>query len=126
MPPSDNIFHGIATSVGSNPYVGSGISIFNCFPSVYVAIAPGGARRGVCDTVFYRPGQPQEELMSPINFLIIAAIIATVFVLTLGLSSMARGGTYDKEYAEKFMWERVGLQLLVVILLVAAVVLSNT
>jgi hypothetical protein len=30
--------------------------------------------------------------MSPINFLIIAAVIATVFVLTLGLSSMARGG----------------------------------
>lgn len=64
--------------------------------------------------------------MSPINFLIIAAIIATVFVLTLGLTSMARGGTYDNEHAEKFMWERVGLQLLVVILLVAAVVLSNT
>jgi hypothetical protein len=64
--------------------------------------------------------------MSPINFLIIAAVIATVFVLTLGLSSMARGGTYDKEHAEKFMWERVGLQLLVIILLVAAAVVSNT
>lgn len=64
--------------------------------------------------------------MSPINFLIIAAVIATIFILTLGLTSMARGGTYDKEHAEKFMWERVGLQLLVVILLVAAVVLSNT
>jgi hypothetical protein len=64
--------------------------------------------------------------MSPINFLIIAAVIATVVVLTLGLTSMARGGTYDREHAEKFMWERVALQLLVVVLLVAAVVLSNT
>jgi hypothetical protein len=38
--------------------------------------------------------------MSVINMLIIAAVIATVVVLTLGLSSMARGGTYDKEHAE--------------------------
>jgi len=64
--------------------------------------------------------------MSIINVLIIGAVIATVVVLALGLSSMARGGTYDKEHAEKFMWERVALQLLVVILLVAAVVLSST
>ena len=63
--------------------------------------------------------------MSPINFLIIAAVIATVFVLTLGLTSMARGGAYDKEHAEKFMWERVGLQVLVVVLLVTAVLLFN-
>lgn len=70
--------------------------------------------------------QPQEVLMSIINVLIIGALIATVVVLTLGLRSMARGGTYDKEHAEKFMWERVALQLLVVILLVTAVVLSNT
>ena len=64
--------------------------------------------------------------MSIINVLIIGALIATVVVLTLGLRSMARGGTYDKEHAEKFMWERVALQLLVVILLVTAVVLSNS
>ncbi len=38
---------------------------------------------------------------------------------------MARGGSYDKEHAEKFMWERVALQLLVVILLLAAAVLLN-
>ena len=64
--------------------------------------------------------------MSIINVLIIGALIATVVVLTLGLRSMARGGTYDKEHAEKFMWERVALQLLVIILLVAAVMMSNT
>jgi len=87
--------------------------------------AHGVVSISVYDTVFYRPSQPQEVLMSPINFLIIAAVIATVFVLTLGLSSMARGGTYDKEHAEKFMWERVGLQVLVVVLLVTAVLLFN-
>lgn len=64
--------------------------------------------------------------MSIINVLIIAALIATVVVLSLGLRSMAKGGTYDKEHAEKFMWERVALQGLVVVLLLAAAILLNT
>ena len=63
--------------------------------------------------------------MSVINFLVIAALIATVVVLGLGLRSMARGGSYDREHAEKFMWERVGLQALVVVLLLAAAILLN-
>ena len=63
--------------------------------------------------------------MSIINVLIIGALIATVVVLGLGLRSMARGGSYDKEHAEKFMWERVALQLLVVALLLAAYFLLN-
>jgi len=63
--------------------------------------------------------------MSAINFLIIAALIATVVVLGLGLRSMARGGQYDKEHAEKFMWERVALQALVVVLLLAAAIILN-
>jgi len=64
--------------------------------------------------------------MSIVNVLVIAALIATVVVLLLGLRSMARGGTYDKEHAEKFMWERVALQGLVVVLLLVAAVLLNT
>lgn len=64
--------------------------------------------------------------MSIINVLVIAALIATVVVLTLGLRSMAKGGTYDQEHAEKFMWERVALQGLVVVLLLAAAILLNT
>jgi len=64
--------------------------------------------------------------MSIINVLVIAALIATVVVLALGLRSMAKGGTYDKEHAEKFMWERVVLQGLVVVLLLAAAILLNT
>jgi hypothetical protein len=63
--------------------------------------------------------------MAVINFLIIAALIATVVVLTLGLRSMSRGGTYDVEHAEKFMWERIALQSLVVVLLIAATILLN-
>jgi hypothetical protein len=68
----------------------------------------------------------QEVTMSIVNVLVIVALIATVIVLAMGLRSMARGGTYDKEHAEKFMWERVALQGLVVVLLLAAAVLLNT
>ncbi len=55
--------------------------------------------------------------------LVICALIATVVVLGLGLRSMAKGGKYDREHAERFMWERVALQGLVVLLLLAAAVL---
>lgn len=58
--------------------------------------------------------------MAIVNMLIIAALIATIVVLTLGLRSMARGGAYNREHAEKFMWERVALQALVILLLLAA------
>jgi len=64
--------------------------------------------------------------MSIANVLVIAALIATVVILAMGLRSMARGGSYDKEHAEKFMWERVALQSLVVVLLLAAAFLLNT
>jgi hypothetical protein len=94
--------------------------------SVYIAIAPGESQRNVYGVGFNRPSRPEEVPMPIVNVLIIGALIATVVVLALGLGSMARGGTYDKEHAEKFMWERVALQLLVVILLVAAAVVFNT
>lgn len=63
--------------------------------------------------------------MAVINLLIIAALLATLVVLTLGLRSMAKGGNYDVEHAEKFMWERIALQSLVVVLLIAATILLN-
>lgn len=63
--------------------------------------------------------------MAVINLLIIAALLATLVVLTLGLRSMAKGGDYDVEHAEKFMWERIALQSLVVVLLIAATILLN-
>lgn len=62
--------------------------------------------------------------MTLANVLIIAALLATIVVLVLGLRSMSRGGDYDREHAEKFMWERVGLQALVIVLLIAAVLLN--
>ena len=63
--------------------------------------------------------------MDAVNLLIIAAVIATVIVLIMGVGSMGRGGTYDREHAEKFMWERVALQALVIVMLIVAVVILN-
>ena len=70
--------------------------------------------------------EPEEGWMEALNLLIIAALVATVIVLVLGLRSMAKGGDYDREHAEKFMWERIGLQTLVVLLLLAAIFTLNT
>ena len=63
--------------------------------------------------------------MGTVTMLIIGALVATVVVLALGLRSMAHGGDYDREHAEKFMWERVALQALVIVLLVAAILVST-
>ena len=63
--------------------------------------------------------------MNLISMLVIGALIATVVVLGMGLRSMARGGEYDREHAEKFMWERVALQGLVIVLLLVAFFMLN-
>ena len=63
--------------------------------------------------------------MGILNFLIIAAQSATIVVLGLVIRSMARGGSNDREHAEKFMWERVGFHAHVVVLLIAAAIVLN-
>ena len=63
--------------------------------------------------------------MTILNVLIIGALIATIVALFLGLRSMSRGGEYDLKHSELFMWERVGLQALAVILLIIAAWLLN-
>ena len=64
--------------------------------------------------------------MSLINFLIVAALLAAVTTLVLGLRSMSIGGEYDRTHSEKFMWERVGLQALIIVLLLVTIVVGNT
>ena len=63
--------------------------------------------------------------METVNLLVLGALVGTVIVLVLGLRSMAIGGAYDREHAERFMWERVALQAVIVVLLLAAAVLLN-
>ena len=63
--------------------------------------------------------------MGLVNLLVIVALIATIVTLGLGLRSMSIGGKYDLEHSEKFMWERVGLQALVIILLLATILIGS-
>ncbi len=64
--------------------------------------------------------------MSLVNFLIVAAMLAAVTTLALGLRSMSIGGEYDRTHSEKFMWERVALQAVVIVLLLATIIVGNT
>jgi len=63
--------------------------------------------------------------MNLLNMLVMLALLATIGTLALGLRSMVIGGKYDREHSEKFMWERVALQALVIVLLLAAAIVSN-
>lgn len=63
--------------------------------------------------------------MDILNLLIIVVLAATVVVLFAGVYSMARGGKYDEEHSEKFMIERVALQAVGIILIVAAVLYAT-
>lgn len=62
--------------------------------------------------------------MDILKILIVAALIATVAVLFAGIYSMAKGGSYDREHAEQFMFGRVALQAIGVMLIAIAVLSS--
>jgi hypothetical protein len=55
-----------------------------------------------------------------LTFVIILALVTTVAALLFGLMAMGKGGKFDEEYGEGFMWARVILQGLAVVLLVLA------
>ncbi|MBL4665844.1 MAG: twin transmembrane helix small protein [Sneathiella sp.] len=55
-----------------------------------------------------------------INYLIIAAVAATVLVVTVGLIGMARGGEFNKKYGNKLMRLRLVMQAIAVLLLLVA------
>jgi hypothetical protein len=61
-----------------------------------------------------------------LNIIIFLALLATVTTLGIGLLSMALGGTTDKEFGERFMWARIGVQTLAVLLIMLALYLSNS
>ena len=55
-----------------------------------------------------------------INYLIIAAVAATVLVVTVGLIGMARGGEFNRKYGNKLMRLRLVMQAIAVLLLLVA------
>jgi len=63
--------------------------------------------------------------MATTTILIILAVLATVGALTTGLVSMMRGGKFDQQHMDQFMFLRVGLQLLTLLLLLVALYLAS-
>jgi hypothetical protein len=61
-----------------------------------------------------------------LNIIIVLALLATAGALGLGLLSMGIGGSLDKDYGERFMWARIGLQAVTVALIITALIVSNT
>jgi hypothetical protein len=58
-----------------------------------------------------------------LTVVIVAALLATVGSLVVGLFLMQRGGSLDDRFGEKFMWIRVAFQGLAVALLLLALLL---
>ena len=55
--------------------------------------------------------------MNTLTLVIVLALISTISALAFGLVAMGKGGDFDQRYGETFMWGRVILQGLSIILL---------
>lgn len=58
--------------------------------------------------------------MQTLTLFIFVAMIATAITLFMGIVSMGHGGSYDQAHSTQFMWARVLLQGLVLVLLALA------
>jgi len=61
-----------------------------------------------------------------INYLIVAAVIATALVLFFGVLTMARGGEFNRRYGNKLMRLRILVQAVAVILIMVGIWLAGT
>jgi hypothetical protein len=59
----------------------------------------------------------EDNAMTTLSYLIVAAMLATVGALVLGIASMAHGGEYDQRHSHQFMFARVGFQGIALVLL---------
>ena len=62
--------------------------------------------------------------MNFLPLIVILALIAAVAALIWGVSSMAHGGSYDREHSEQIMFTRIGVQAVAFVLIVIAVIYS--
>jgi ABC-type uncharacterized transport system YnjBCD permease subunit len=53
------------------------------------------------------------------NYLIIAALAATILVVLIGIITMGRGGEFSRKYSNKLMRLRILLQAIALILIMA-------
>ncbi len=58
--------------------------------------------------------------MDGFGLLVVAAMVATVVTLGMGVVSMARGGEYDRQHGTQLMGWRVALQGITLLLLALA------
>jgi hypothetical protein len=61
--------------------------------------------------------------MSALSIVVVLAAVATAAVLVTGLGSMAHGGSFDDRHSHQFMFARVGLQGLALLLILALMLL---
>lgn len=62
--------------------------------------------------------------MTALSIVIVLAAIATAAALITGLGSMAHGGSFDDRHSHQFMFARVGLQGIALLLVVIALLMS--
>ena len=63
--------------------------------------------------------------MDVLNIAIIGALLMTVGLIGTGIWSMAHGGEFDREHSTQFMFARVGMQAVALVLLLIAAYLSS-
>lgn len=61
----------------------------------------------------------------PLFYLVVVACLAVVVVLMIGVLGFARGGDFNKKYANKIMRLRLLMQFVAVILILAFVYFSR-
>ncbi len=62
--------------------------------------------------------------MTPLVTLVVLAMLATIGALGMGVTSMVRGGAYDREHDVQLMFTRVILQGVTLLLLIASVLVA--
>jgi Hypoxia induced protein conserved region len=64
--------------------------------------------------------------MNLLTIVILISMVLTIAVLAIGIGSMAHGGEFDEKHSDQFMYARVGMQVVTLLLLFFAVYLTNT
>ncbi|MEK6551609.1 MAG: twin transmembrane helix small protein [Pseudomonadota bacterium] len=62
--------------------------------------------------------------MTILSVLVIVGLFATAIALVFGIASMAHGGEFDRRHSHQFMYARVGLQGITLVLVLIALWLA--
>ena len=85
-----------------------------------MATVPGTDRgSGLVDVAIPDGGHRMDTL----KLLVVAALVATVLTMVLGILTMEAGREADDLYGIRIMWVRIGLQALTVALMVIALLI---